>query len=220
MPPLDDLAARLRDRMAGPLPQLPGRLDAMSERWWGLQPRLRVGLVAFACVLVASLPMLRTARSAWGPPMAVVVAAADLPVGTVLDGDTVTRVQRPADVLPPDALTDVSGVLTVPVMAGTVLTERHRAPTVAALVGAGEVAVPVPADMQPAVSPGAVIDLLSAGFDGAGRTIAAGGRVVQVDGTWIWVAVPASAAADVAAAALDQRLVLAVRPSGAGDRDR
>ena len=217
---LDDLTAHLRTRLSGPLPHLPARVDALSDTWWGLPPRLRVGVVAFACVLVASLPMLRTARSAWGPPVTVIVAAEDLPAGTALDASAVTRVQRPADVLPPDVLAEVSGVLTVPVMAGTVLTERHRAPTVAALVGAGEVAVPVPADMQPAVSPGSVIDLLSAGFDGAGRTIAAGGRVVQVDGSWIWVAVQASAAADVAAAALDQRLVLAVRPGGAGDRDR
>ena len=220
MRPLDDLTAHLRTRLSGPLPHLPARLDALSDTWWGLPPRLRVGLVAFACVLMASLPMLRTARSAWGPPVAVVAAVTDLPAGTVLDEAMVTAVQRPADVLPPDVLTEASGVLTVPVMAGTVLTERHRAPTLAALVEAREVAIPVPADMQPAVTPGAAVDLLSAGFDGGGRTIATGGRVVQVDGPWIWVAVPASAAADAAAAALDQRLILAVRPDGTGDRDR
>jgi Flp pilus assembly protein CpaB len=176
--------------------------------------------VAFACVVLAALPMLRTARSAWGPPVTVVVASTALPAGTVLEDAVTALAQRPADVVPPDVVTEASGILTVPVVAGTVLTERHRAPTLAALVGAGEVAIPVPADMQPAVAPGAVVDLLSAGFDSAGRTIAAGGRVLQVDGSWIWVAVPAAAAADAAAAALDQRLVLAVRSIGAGDPDR
>jgi Flp pilus assembly protein CpaB len=216
MPDLDDLAGTIRERLAGPLPHLPERLDGLSERWWGLRPRIRVGLTVFACVVLASLPLLRTARSAWGPPVPVLVATVDLEAGALLDTAAVVPAQRPASLVPADALQEPTGILTMPVLAGTVLTERHRAATLPSLLRSGEVAVPVPTDLQPHVAAGAVVDLLSAAFDGQGRTIAVGGRVLQVDAAWIWVAVPEQAAADAAAAAVDQRLILAVRGAGSG----
>ena len=165
-------------------------------------------------------PTVRTARSAWGPPIEVLVAAADLQAGVPISADTVGRTRRPASLVPADALVDATGILTVPVVSGTVLTARHRAESLPALLRADEVAIPIPTDLQPDVSPGVDVDLLSAGFDGTGRTIAAGARVLSVDGAWIWVAVPQAVAADAAAAAIDQRLILAVRRGGRPPDDR
>lgn len=219
MSTLDDLRSTARRRLAGPLPALPRQLDELSERWWSMPPRLRVGLTAGVCLLLACLPLVRTARSAWGPPVTVWVAATDLAAGTELGPDTAVAALRPADLVPGDALDGPDGVLTTAVIAGSVLTERHRAESLAAMLPRGHVAVPVPMDLQPQVAAGAVVDLLTAGFDGSGRVLVVGGRVLQVDGAFIWVAVPEDAAADAAAAAADQRLVFAVRGDAGADGD-
>jgi hypothetical protein len=87
------------------------------------------------------------------------------------------------------------------VPADTPLTAAHVTDAgMAGLVAAGRVAVPLPRDVAPGIEAGAVVDVLSAGQQGAGR-LASGARVLAVDEAHLWVEVARDEAPDVAAAA-------------------
>nr|MBA2529784.1 hypothetical protein [Euzebyales bacterium] len=80
---------RLDALLRGPHLRLPRPLDAASERWARLRPRVRMltGLTAFALVALMVDARVRAAESRWGgPPRPALVATADLPVGATVDG--------------------------------------------------------------------------------------------------------------------------------------
>jgi hypothetical protein len=195
---------------------LPPWLDALSDRWWGLTPRTRAIAVAVALVLVAAASTVRVATSPYGPPVAVLVATADLPVGATLDDAALRRARWPGELVPPGALTQASGTLTAPLPEGSALTEGHVTEGgLAGAVGVGQVAVPLPAELVPPLEVDTGVRVVASGADGAGVVLADRAEVVADDGTSLWLAVPDAAAADVAAAGLRGTVALAVIPVGA-----
>ena len=205
------LLAPLTARTGAP-PTVPPRLDRLAEAWWSRTPRTRAVIVgALVAVGLVALGG-QAARSPWGPPVRVPVAAADLPGGARLTPDAVRWVDHPAALVPDDVLEVPAGRLTGPAVAGTVLTERHVAADLTDLMATGEVAVAVPVDGLPMLAAGSRVDALAAGHDGTGRRLAVGARVLAHDGAWLWLAVPAEASAAVAAAGTTGSLSLAVRP--------
>jgi hypothetical protein len=210
-----------RDRparaLAGGAPLvLPSWLDALSDRWWGLTPRTRAVAVAAALVLVAAASTARVAASPYGPPVPVLVAAADLPIGATLDDATLRRTRWPGELAPPGVRTQASGTLTAPLPEGSVLTERHVTESgLAGAVAVGQVAVPLPAELVPPLEVGTGVRVVASGPDGAGVVLADRAEVVAADGTSLWLAVPDRAAADVAAAGMRGTVALAVIPLGA-----
>lgn len=200
--------------LTGPPPALPAALDRMLERWWWLAPRQRAAVLAVALALVAGGSVAQVARSPYGPPVAVVVAARDLPAGATALGATATA-RRPAGLVPSDAVATVpaDATLTLGVVAGTVLTARHLQPggPLAGLT-AGAAAIAVPLDGIPGLLPGRRVDLVATRADGGGIVLATDARVLSADGDLVWLAVPRAAAPDVAAAAARGLLSAAVLP--------
>lgn len=196
----------------GPPLALPVLLDRLSERWWRLSPRWRAAVVMIGIVAVLAVAGRGAARSPWGPPVPVLVTAVDVPAGApVVD---VRTADRPADLVPPDALTAPPDDARArgPIPSGTVLTERHVASGVAGLVGPGEVAVSLPRDGLPPVEAGQAVDVLATRPDGSGSRVAEAARVLAVDDAWVWLAVRTEQADAVAGAAGTGQLRLAVRP--------
>lgn len=194
---------------------LPGALDAVSERWWRLPPRLRAVVVAVAMVTTLALVGRGATTSAWGAPRQVLVLVADLPAGAAVGPADVERVAWPDDLVPPDAVTELPADARVraPTTADSVLTARHLASGLAGLLSDGEAAVPVPLDGLPDVAAGDVVDVVTATPDGTGHRAASAARVVAVDATSLWLAVDADRVDAVAAAAASGRVTLAVRPA-------
>jgi pilus assembly protein CpaB len=207
-----------RGEVGGAPVALPPWLDALSDRWWGLTPRVRVAATLALVLVVAVTWTLRLATSPYGPPVPVLVAAEDLAAGTVLE-DGAFRVTRwPGELTPSGARTDASGTLTAPLPAGAVLTDAHVTDRgLGGSVGAGRAAVPLPAELVPALEVGALVQVIASAPDGAGVVLADRAEVVAADGTSLWLAVPEAAAADVAAAGLRGTVALAVVPVSAGD---
>ncbi|WP_052665722.1 SAF domain-containing protein [Nitriliruptor alkaliphilus] len=197
---------------------LPSWLDAISDRWWGLTPRVRTTVVAVLLLALAASSAVRVVSSPYGPPVPLLVAAEDLAPGTVLD-DTVLRPARwPGELAPSGARTDPTGTLTAPLPAGAVLTDGHVTDRgLGGVVGPGMVAVPLPAELVPALEVGAAVQVIASAMDGAGLVLADQAEVLALDGTSMWLAVPAAAAADVAAAGLRGTIALAVVPAAARD---
>jgi hypothetical protein len=191
---------------------LPGPLDAMSDRWWGLAPRTRTWLVLLALAAVLSGAALRTVASPYGVPVPVLVAVTDLPTGTDLDAGMVRAERWPADLVPAGHRVDPRGTLTAPLPTGAVLTDRHVTDAgLAGLVGPGRSAVPLPAELVPDLPIGTEVQVVATGVDGAGAVLADRAEVIAADGASLWVAVPDAAAADVAAAGLRGAIAVAVR---------
>lgn len=211
LPTLDDLD--------GPAPAWPAPLDAVLDLWAGLPGRGRVALRAAAAVVVALAMTGGLLRGPWGPSTPVVVAGHDLQPGTrVTTADLVTA-QRPARLIPDDALRTPSelpagAVADGHVPAGTVLT--------AAMVPNGRAGpdgtatVPVPADALPPLPVGTRLDLAVAAFDGGAEVVASGAVLVADDGTWRWVQVARDDVPAVARGISDGTLVAAVLPPARG----
>ncbi len=156
MPSLDDL-------LRGPHLRLPRPLDALSERWSRLRPRVR-SITVWAAALLGALALqarVTAAESRWGgPPRTVLVAAGDLPVGAAADA-VLPRALPPAAV-PPAAVAKVppGAVLALALPEGAVLTEAHldrRGP--AAGLAEGLRAVPIPSEDGWGVVPGGWVDV-------------------------------------------------------------
>jgi len=189
------------------------------------RPRSPVHLLrqvtAGALVGLALVLALRPAPPSGPPPAdttAAVVAASDLPAGTVLDAADLALAEFPAAVLPAGASAEGSAltgqVLAGPVRRGEVLTDvRVVGPGLWSQVPPGEVATPVRlADL-------AVATLLRAGdrVDVLVSTAETDTAEVVAAGALVLTAPPGAAAADRSAAAPEGAglLVLAVPPETA-----
>jgi len=182
-------------------------VDRIAEGWWRLTPRARTALGVLAVTVALAAVLLRIALAPYGPPVPVLVAAADLDVGAALGPSDVTAARWPRDLTPPAPLLTRAALpgarLAFGVTAGTVLTTRHvRDDGPLAALPAGTAAVPVPSGLLRGVDGGTRLDLITVLGDGTGRTIAQGVRVLTVDGDTVWLEVTRERAPDVAAAAL------------------
>ena len=176
---------RLPDLLHGPHLRLPRPVDALSEQWSALRPRMR--MLAVLLLTVATLLLIdarvRAADARWGGrPVEVLVATRDLAPGEA--PAALERMRFPPDVVPPGAVAEVTGdeVLAFAVPTGTVLTRRHLDPRgPAAGLAAGLQAVPVPAEPGWGLVTGGHVDVwvLAAGDTPATR-VAAGRPVVHV----------------------------------------
>lgn len=176
---------RLTDLLDGPHLRLPRPLDAVSEWWSCLRPRMRmvVALLLAVSVLLLIDARVRAADARWGGrPVEVLVATRDLPPGE--SPRALRRTRYPPDVVPPGAVAEVreDAVLAFALPTGSVLTRRHldaRGP--AAGLAAGLQAVPVPAEPGWGLVTGGHVDVwvLAAGEEPAAR-VAASRPVVHV----------------------------------------
>lgn len=177
------LHRRLRQYLHGPYPRLPRPLDAVSERWSALRPRLRmlvavVGVVALAGVVQARV---HAADTRWGgPPVRVLVAERDLPVGA--PPVALRRVSLPPAAVPASALADApprGASLALALPEGAVLTAAHldgRGP--AAGLDDALRAVPVPVEEGWSVTAGAWVDVWVLGTGEEPATLVARSRPV------------------------------------------
>lgn len=166
----------------------------------------------------------------------VLAAARDLPPGRPLTADDVEVVPRPADQLPNGVLssvTDAEGsTLLTGMRAGELLTDvRLAGETAVSALPDGQVATPVriadPAAVR-LLSPGDVIDVLAAGapdgLAGGARLVASAVRVMTVprpaadswepglgDGALVLLATTPATAAELAGAAVTDRLSFVLR---------
>jgi Flp pilus assembly protein CpaB len=149
-------------------------IDALRRKWplsaWVFL------LLAVACGLGAISAMsgyrsrIEATRPDLGPPIGVVVAAADLPRGSVLGTGDVQIARLPSRVVPTGALADPSAavgrILLAGIAPGEVVTESRLAPRgagpIAALVPEGLRAVIVTAPLPPGtVRAGDLVDVLA-----------------------------------------------------------
>jgi pilus assembly protein CpaB len=192
----------LRSRLDGPPPALPRLLDRAAERWWAARPRSRAALVAAALVLLLAGGVVRVTASPHGPPVTVLVATRDLPVGHELAPDDLRRARWPRDLVPAGAATDLRGTVVGALPAGAVATDRHVAVSgLAAALPDGHAAVPVPTDAVPTVPTGARLDVVVADLDGGVQVLARSATVLGADGDIVWFAVATAQAPAVAGAA-------------------
>lgn len=181
------LPGRVARLLAGPHPALPRPIDALAERWARLRPRVRT-LLAIAMLVVAAGVLqarLRAADARWGgAPVAVLVAASDLPVGAPAAG--LRRVDLPPAAVPPGAVDEVpeTAVLAMALPVGTVLTHAHLDPRgPGAGLDPSLRAVPVPVDDSWGVTAGGWVDVwvLGAG-EAPARLVGRARPVLQVRG--------------------------------------
>lgn len=174
---------RLPRLLAGPRPVLPAPVDRASEWWAGLPPRGRTAVVVLLAVALALgvAARVRAAEQRWGgAPVAALVAASDLPVGSDPAGH-LRRVQLPPGALPPRALTAVApgAVLALALPEGAVLTRAHLDPRgPAAGLPAGLRALPVPVEEGWAVAVGGWVDVWVLGAGDAPSRLVARSRPV------------------------------------------
>ena len=191
---VDGVLSRLRGALEGPPPPLPATLDRAAEAWARATPRLRAVVISVVVVVLVLTAGHGAVRSPWGPPVEVVVATTDLPVGRVVEPGDITTTRWPEQTVPPGALTEPGSAVGRPVAAtaptGSPLTELHVADDgPAAGLPAGEVAVPLPPPSGVVLRPGQRVDLLAGDGARGGVRLAAGARVLGVDGDTVWVAV-------------------------------
>lgn len=209
---------RLRDLLQGPPPALPATLDRLAEAWWSLPPRGRLLLGLVAVLGVLALLGTGAARSPWGGPVPVHVAAHDLPPGHLVQPGDVRQRDWPEAVAP--APVEVVGRrLGTGVPAGSPVTAAHLSqPGPAAGLGPARVAVPLPAEVLPVsaseLGPGQRLDLLAVEADGP--PLARAATVLVVHDSHVWMAVSRSEAAAVAGALGRGALSIALLP-GASD---
>jgi hypothetical protein len=202
------------ERREGAMPDLP----LLWASWrWRLRPALRwlvaaaVAAAAVAC-FVALSRQAAGAKAAWGERRAVAVVDADLPAGHVVSAGDVRLVELPLAVVPADAVGEVpeGAVLGSAVYAGEILVARRLAPEgtgpLAAQLAPGERAVTVGhGDGDLALRHGDHVELVT------DRPLATG-RVLAVGEASVTVAVPADDVGTVAAALVQQQVVLALAP--------
>lgn len=204
-------------RWHGPAPSLPEVGERALERWFGLPPRLRALIAGAAGLLVLLGAGAGAARSPWGPPVAAVVTLVDVPAGATLDPSQLTTEDRPADLVPDDAvsLAEVAGRrVASAVVAGTVLTSRHLAGDggLAAGLAPGRAAYPAPTDALAEVEPGQRVDVVAGDVEGRGRTLARGARVLAVADGVVWLDVARDDAPGLAAASTWDGLRIVLLP--------
>jgi pilus assembly protein CpaB len=206
--------SRLTRLLEGTPPVLPPALDRASERWWRTPPRVRALSLLVALVLLLVAGTVRLASSPWGPPVPVLVAARDLPLGAPLDADAVRTTEWPARLVPPGALATVAdSVAIAPLAEGSVLTDRLVGEGgLGAALPDGSAAVAVPSELVPVLLPGARLDLVGAELDGRGVALATAATVLTDDGEHVWVAVDHQQAPAVAAAAAAGTVTVVVLP--------
>jgi Flp pilus assembly protein CpaB len=223
-----DRSDRLRDRLLsneqrasapwhGPPPSLPEVADRLAERWYGLPPRVRVVLAVAAALVVLFVAGSGVARSPWGRPVDVIVAAADLPAGSPLDAGMIRPERRPEGLVPADALgaDAANGArLAGTVVAGTVLTARHLhdGDGVAAHLAPGRAAFPVEAGTVVAVQAGQRVDVVAGDVEGRGRALATDARVLSVGEGVVWLEIDRADAPALAAAATWDGLRIVLLP--------
>jgi hypothetical protein len=195
-------------------PVLPPALDRASERWWRTPPRVRASVLLAALALLLAAGTVRLASSPWGPPVAVLVATRDVPLGASLGPDAVRATEWPARLVPPGALDEVAGSVAIaPVTEGSVLTDRLVGEGgLGAALPEGTAAVAVPGELVPVLSPGARLDLVGAELDGRGVALATAATVLTDDGEHVWLAVDHHQAPAVAAAAAAGTITVVVLP--------
>lgn len=159
------------------------RETARAARWHRrvVAAALLAAAMAFALEVLAPEP----------PTTPVVVATRTVAAGSVVTGDVVKVVRRPAGIVPDGALPDlasVRGQTTVTTLRpGEMVTDvRLLTPGLAGALADGEVAMPVrlnDPDAAALLRPGDVVDVLAAGAadaGGAARLVASAVRVLAV----------------------------------------
>lgn len=223
---------RLRHLLHGPHPALPRPLDALSERWAGLRPRVRALLVVGAALTIAAGVQVRmnVADNRWGgAPVDAWVATDGLAVGSAPEG--LRRVALPPAVLPAEAVrdpVDARAVLALALPAGAVLTRAHldsRGP--AAGLPDDLRVVPVPVEEGWGVTAGGWVDVWVLGAGEEPSALVARSRpVVEVRDTasattaLIGLHRGGEVAATTTGLALGQVLLAHAPPPTAGGRHR
>lgn len=204
---------RTRRHLAGRPFALPPALDRLAEAWWRARPRTRVLAGIAVALLLLAAGIAHAASSPGGPPVRVWITTRDLfPGDTLTASDRVTRMW-PRDLVPAGALEQPAGVVTAPLPRGAVVTDRHIGDHgLSASVPIGHVAVSVPVEQLPAMTPGTHVDLVGVGQDGNGALLAADAIVVHEDDHAVWFAVDPAVSVDVSVAAASARLAVIVRP--------
>ena len=167
-----------------------------------------VVVVSLVCTLTvaSSVVSARRDRLAWSTHVNVVALTGDVAAGEQVGPGNTERIALPVALVAQDAATEIPTGLRarIALRAGTPLTASMLVPADGAVaVPAGWRVIAIPLDLaMPAVSPGDTVDLV------VGTTvIVSDARVVSADP--LTVAVPASAVAQVAAAARVAELVVA-----------
>jgi Flp pilus assembly protein CpaB len=181
--------------------------------------RRRLLAVLFTVGAVATA--LRATVPPPAPTVEVLVAAADLPAGAVLDAEDLTTRPLPPDSVPDRVLTDLAdaagAILAAPVRAGEPITDVRLVGPGLAASAPGTVAVPVrlsDAAQAGLLAVGDAIDLLATDPESRTTDIVASGVVVlavptpdqeapdALTGRLVVVGIPASGVAEVTAAAV------------------
>lgn len=203
----------LLSALDGPPPSLPRLLDRASDRWWGLPPRARLGLLGLV-IAVAALAVVLPRAQLGAATTEVVVAVRDLPAGHEVAPDDL-RVQRwPLELAPPGASArTASGTLTSALPQGSVLTASHLGDGgLGALLTEGRAAVALPVELVPEAQAGSSLGLVvTDGIEGSHDT-ATPARVLRVDAEHVWVEIDEARAGPVAAAAIRRSVAVVVRP--------
>jgi Flp pilus assembly protein CpaB len=204
---------RPRSLTTGP-PVLPARLDAWSDRWWALSPRVRAAVCLVSVLVVVTAGALRGLTSPYGPPTQVLVATRDLSRGEGVDGTDLREATWPSGLVPTGATLVPDGDLTAPLPEGAVLTTGHLTEDgIGGAIEPGRAAVPVPVELVADLPVGTRVEVIVSDADGHGRTLAADAEVVAGDAVSRWISVDRDAAAEVAAAAVRGTLAIAVLPA-------
>jgi pilus assembly protein CpaB len=120
--------------------------------------------LASARAVGTALADLDARRAALGAPVPAVVADVDLAAGTTTRANTLRVALVPASLRPDDAVTTlddaVGRVVTVPLLAGAVVTGRHLGDGLGDAVPPGQRAVRVRADGSVRPSPGSTVDVV------------------------------------------------------------
>lgn len=206
--PADWIRATVRASVEGRPPALPAQLDRFAERWASLPSRARLAVGVAGALVVLLAAGSGAARSPWGPPVEVLVATRDLPVGHRIGPQDLTPTSWPRD-LAPSSPGDVEGrMLTAALPAGMPVTDGHLDDGgLTAQLRPGEAAFPLPLEEGADLQAGQVVDLVAGDAGGGGSRLSAAARVLTVDGPTAWIAVDRDDAPGLAGAAAWGRVV-------------
>lgn len=163
---------------------LPSPMDAVSERWAHVPPRARalLGLLAALAAVAGMQYRVALADARWGgAPVTVLRATEDLPVGSLAARARLEPIALPPAALPPRAVRQPpdGAVLSLPLPAGSVLTQAHLDPKGPAANLPDDVrALPVPIEAGWRVEPGGWVDVWVLGASQAPSRLVARSRAV------------------------------------------